>query len=167
MARWILCFFFVGCGGGSSQGAPDAAPPVFPTGVYTCQSSLEVTGTYQSEQFESVGGGNGTLTLTQSGVVVTAAYTGDTFLNGTLQFDATTGGSAEPIAGDQILSVTCFAPFPQVATQPQPLSLASGSLTADGTTVFLSFSGTAEPSGTPTACDGLRVPGTLTCTTQP
>ncbi len=164
---WLMaCGGRADLGSSASTSAPDAAPPVFPTGVYACDASLEVAGTYQNEKFVAVEGGNGTLTVTQSGVVVTAGYTGDKFLSGSLRFDATTDSSADPVEGDQSLTFTCFAPFPQISTL-QPLSVVSGSLTVDGNTLFLSFVGVAEPTDVPTVCDGLRVPGTLTCTSQP
>ncbi len=175
MTRWMVLFWLMACGGradllagsSASTSGSDAAPPTFPTGVYACSASLEVAGSYQGEKFVSVEGGNGTLTVTQSGVVVTAGYTGDKFLSGTLRFDATTDSSAEPVEGNQSLTFMCFAPFPQASTQMQPLSLVSGSLTVDGTTLFLSFTAIAEPTSVPTVCDGLKVPGTLTCTSQP
>ena len=163
--RRIMLAWLAGCGGLAPSGQPDAAPPTFPTGVYTCESRLEMAGTFEGKTFESVAGGQGTLTVTQSGAVVTAAYTGDTFLSGTMLFDATTNASAEPVAGTQPMSVTCFSPFGQ--SPPQLLSVTSGSLTVDGDAVFLSFVGTAEPTGPPNPCDGNKVPGTLTCTKQP
>jgi len=151
-------------GGSSSTTGEEDVTPVFPTGVFSCQSSLQASGTYQGESYESVSGGTGTLTVTQSGRVVSAAYTGDLFVSGTLEFVATTDGSAEPAAAGQTLTFLCPAPFGTM--QSQGLSIASGSLTMDGTTLFLSFSGTATPASPgPSACDGVTIPGTLTCTT--
>jgi hypothetical protein len=153
-----------GDGGSSSTTDEPDVTPVFPTGVFSCQSNLDATGTYQGTSYESVSGGKGTLTVTQSGRVVTAVYTGDLFVNGTLEFVATTDGSAEPAAAGQTLTFLCPAPFGTM--QSQGLAVASGSLTMDGTTLFLSFSGTAMPASPgPSACDGVTIPGTLTCTT--
>jgi hypothetical protein len=150
-------------GGSSSTTGEEDVTPVFPTGVFSCQSSLDASGTYQGESYESVSGGTGTLTVTQSGRIVTAAYTADLFVSGTLEFVATTDGSAEPAAAGQTLTFLCPAPFGTM--QSQGLSIASGSLTMDGTTLFLSFSGTALPASPgPSACDGVKIPGTLTCT---
>ncbi len=147
----------------SLEGGPDATP-TFPTGAYACSSTLSATGTYQGTHFESVAGGDGTLTVTQSGDVVTAAYTGDLFVSGTLRFDATTDSTAEPAASGQTLTFTCFSPFGGTPP-PQTLAVTSGTLTMDGSTLFLSATGMAQPATpTPTACDGLSIPVTLTCT---
>jgi hypothetical protein len=151
-------------GGSSSMSDGPEVTPVFPTGVFSCQSSLSAAGTYQGTSYDAVSGGNGTLTVTQSGRVVTAVYADDLFVNGTLAFVATTDRSAEPAAAGQTLTFLCPAPFGMM--QSQDLSIASGSLTMDGTTLFLSFSGTATPASPgPSACDGVKIPGTLTCTT--
>jgi hypothetical protein len=140
---------------------PDVTP-TFATGVFDCTSSLSASGSYSGEKYVSVAGGNGTLTLTQSGDVVTAAYTDDTFLSGTLRFRATTDGSAEPAGSGQSVTILCFAPFGMWGKQS--VSVASGSLTMDATTLFLSFSGTAEPDNAgATPCDGVTIPGTLVC----
>ena len=82
----------------SSGGSVVDVTPLFPTGVYACSSTLSAAGTYGGESFESVAGGTGVLTVTQSGAVVTAAYAGDLFVTGTLRFVATTDSSAEPAA---------------------------------------------------------------------
>lgn len=153
-------------GGSSSTGEPDA-PPVFPTGVYSCSSSLSASGSFQGTNFESVGGGNGTLTLTQSAWTVDAAYAGDTFVQGSLRFTVTTDASAVPAAPGQTVTIDCFVPFGSGPATELPLTVASGALTMDGSTIFLSFSGKAEPAATgPSACDGLAIPVTLTCTAQ-
>ena len=149
----------------SSGGSVADVTPAFPTGVYACSSTLSAAGTYGGESYESVAGGTGVLTVTQSGAVVTAAYAGDLFLTGTLRFVATTDSSAEPAAPGQTLTVECPAPFG--GPVQQTVSVKSGSLTMDGATLFLSFSGPAIPNGTgASACDGVTIPGTLTCSTE-
>jgi hypothetical protein len=182
----IACSAACGGGGGSDRGgAPDGgagsstagesdAPPEFPAGVYACSSSMNASGSFQGTNFESVGGGNGTLTITQSGWVVTAAYTGDTFVQGSLEFVVTTEASAVPASPGQTVTIDCFVPLGPSEQQPLdlPLEVASGALTMDGSTVFLSFSGLAGAAGTGTStgapaggspCDGLEIPVTLTC----
>jgi hypothetical protein len=155
-----------GSGDGGTMTEPDA-PPTFPTGVYHCSSSLNATGTYEGIHYESVSGGDGTLTVTQSGPWVTTAYTGDQFVSGTLRFEVTTDDSAAPAGPGQPLSFLCFTPFAQPQGAQQSLSVASGSLTMDGKTLFLSFRGTAEPGGGGASpCDGVTIPGTLVCTSR-
>lgn len=154
-----------GAASSSSGGNVIDVTPVFPTGVYACGSTLSAAGSYEGESYEAVAGGNGVLTVTQSGAVVTAAYAGNLFVTGTLRFVATTDSSAEPAAAGQTLTVQCPAPF--AGPVQQTMSVASGSLTMDGATLFLSFSGPAIPNGAgASACDGVTIPGTLTCSTE-
>jgi hypothetical protein len=160
---WSL--LVLACGSSASSSQPDAASPSFPTGIYSCESSLSIAGTYQGMHWTAVGGGNGTLAVTQAGSVVTAAYTGDSFVSGTMTFTVTSPGSAEPTTtADETMNVLCLIPGDGPM---QSTSIAAGTLTMDGTTLFLSFSGTMQPGTEASACDGLTVPGTLTCAARP
>jgi hypothetical protein len=63
--------------------------------------------------------------------------------------------------------IDCFVPLGSAPAAEQSLDVASGALTMDGDTVFLSFSGTAQPAAAGASpCDGLEIPVTLTCTSQ-
>jgi hypothetical protein len=139
---------------GLDAGSADTSEetPTFPVGVYSCTSDLGTA--------NSGAGGTGALALTQTGAVVTASYAGDIFVSGALQFEVTTESSAEPAVPGQSLSVLCTEPNAP-PEDDEPLTLASASLTIDGTAVFLSFKGTFNANG---ACEGVVLTGTLVCT---
>jgi hypothetical protein len=145
--------------------AAPAVPSTF-AGSYACASQIDVLDDTGSTKDYAVGGGNGTLVVSQVGTNVTAVYGGDPFLTGTMSLTPTTDGIATA-ALDQRLSALCLAP---IATTPgggpsqtlQPLPLTAGALTAIGDgTVLLSFAGA---SGTGSACPGAQTAGTLICT---
>lgn len=147
----------------ASTSAPDAPPPSFATGTYACESSLSASGTWNGTRFESAFGGRGTLVVTQSGAEVVAAYSGDSFLGGTLAFTVTTATSAELSRAEETLTVQCFSGFGTPGDQP--LTVTSSSLTLDGPALFLSLWGTAQPGDAgQSPCDGVTVPGALACT---
>ncbi len=139
-----------GQAGGQAGSRRDAPPPRFPPGVYACTSSLQT--------FDTGAGGSGTLTLTQTGATLTATYTGDYAATGTLEFVATTDGSANPASSGQSFDV-----YPCVDTDrpdggSEPESVTAGSLTLDGDSLFMTIIGT--PEGDP----GCATPATLTLT---
>jgi hypothetical protein len=159
---WITC-----ATGNVSPAAPVPASAVLSTfaGTYACTSQIDVFDAVSGMSDYSVGGGNGTLVVTQVGTNVTAAYGGDTFLTGTMSLTLTASGIATAVA-DQRLSALCLAP---ISTTPgggppqtlQPLPLNAGALTAIGDgTMLLSFAGTP---GTGSACPGAQTAGTLIC----
>jgi hypothetical protein len=105
------------------------------------------------------------LTLAQSGGVVTAGYSGDTWLSGSLRFAVTTSTSAIAEPGPT-LATPCQVPIsldgPPPPAGPEPLSVEAASLTMDGTTLFLSFAGTMVGS----TCAGAEAAGSLVCSKQ-
>jgi hypothetical protein len=105
------------------------------------------------------------LTLAQSGAVVTAEYSGDSWLSGSLRFAVATSTSAMAGPG-QTLATPCQVPINLNGPPPpaglEPLSVEAASLTMDGATLFLSFAGTMMG---PT-CGGAEAAGSLTCSKQ-
>jgi hypothetical protein len=150
---WIVC---AAEDGGAPGPSVDAGPPVptpafpFPVGDYACDSQPDLL---------LVGGeSSGTLTLTQTGAELTAAYVGDDpQLTGTLRFAITSAASAIVEPG-QSLSGTCEAP----PMTPAPLSVASASLAVVDNTLFVSYAGVLSG-----ACAGDQAEGTLMCTPMP
>ena len=140
-------------GGPSDAGAP-ASGAGFVPGSYACSST---TG---GSDFAS--GGSGTLTLTQTGGVITAAYS-DQDLSGTLRFVATSDTTANPVADGQTLSMTDWTPAPT----PVTLGVTAASLSMDCGTLFLSVVGTVSPvDGGTSTLEGAALAGTVTCTLQ-
>jgi hypothetical protein len=137
--------------GTSAMGSDAGTSPRFPVGTYSCQSNFEVS----SPDIQGVESGGGTLTLTQAGATVTAGYTGDYAGSGTLQFHVTTPDTAATGAG-QSFEASCLA---SQGPSSAPVAVSAGSLTMDGVTLFLTFSGTMSG-----ACGGGSVTATLTCT---
>jgi hypothetical protein len=163
------------CGGAGPSTLPDAGPPAPPdaggpdllAGTYTCSSQLTTYAMMDGEKAIAGSGANGTLTVTQSGLAVTAAYTGDNFISGTVDFSLVTATSAHTVPG-QTLQTSCEASFVMGPPPPDPaatLSIAAGSLVLDGQTLLLMYSGsmTSTPSQ-PTMCPGALKMGTLICT---
>jgi hypothetical protein len=146
-------------------------PPSFPVGAYSCSSIVDQTCRTDGGSDNSIGGtapptaDAGTLTLAQSGGVVSANYTGDSWLSGSLRFGITTSTSATAAPG-QTLATPCQVPInltgPPPPAGPEPLSVEASSLTIDGTTLFLSFTGTMTGSG----CAGAETAGSLVCSKQ-
>lgn len=135
-------------------------------GSYACISQVETA--YESggmKQFVAGGGENGTLMLTGEGATLQAAYSGDTALAGTLHFDVATDTTATATAS-QSVTVPCEVPIGMGAPPPQTsgtLSVGAASISALGTTLFLSFSGAMNASS---ACAGARKAGSVICTRQ-
>ena len=129
----------------------DAAVPRFAAvGAYQCSSELQ--------EYHTGAGGNGTLTLHQTGDVVTAVYTGDYAAKGTLELVVTTDGSANPKPGQTFQTIPCLIPSsPSLDTE----DVTAGSLTLDGTSLFLEVIGTPQNDS---ACDGAPAHLALTCT---
>jgi hypothetical protein len=172
---WFACQ--VGDGGTPPPRQVDDAaapmpPPLFPVGPYSCSSILDQTCRTDGGSDNSVGGSSppfadaGVLTLAQSGAVVTADYSGDSWLSGSLRFAVATSTAATAGPG-QTLATPCQVPFslsgPPPPPGPEPLSVEAASLTMDGTTLFLSFAGTMTGSST---CAGAEAAGSLVCSKQ-
>jgi hypothetical protein len=108
--------------------------------------------------FGGVGGASGTLTLTEDGARVTAQYSGDTALAGTLRFHAKTSTAAGAEAG-QTLMAPCTVPGLPSRTADM-LRIAAGSLTVIDSTLFLSFAGAMADDS---SCPGAQVAGSVIC----
>lgn len=141
--------------------APEAGPPPsFKVGQYKCQSSLTST----SGNAVGVGGGTGMLAVTQSGAAVSAVYTGDLFVTGSMEFQATAVDTAVPSPLPQMLDVLCVATG---GSSRGTLYVSSGAITVDAKTLFLSFQGTIDPAqSTGAPCQDAPTTGSLTCTMQ-
>jgi hypothetical protein len=128
-------------------------------GRYSCHSQVE---SYQLAGGigQYVGsGGSGALTLTREGAGLTADYAGDTSLAGTLRLQPTTAVTARA-GGGQTLTTPCTVPIGMAGGPPDTLPVAAASLSAAGSSLFLSFTGTM---GATTACSGAQVAGSIIC----
>ncbi len=140
---WLLCEDRQG-GAPSPEPAPTAAAPSakLPVGSYACSSQI---GTHDGNDY-GTSGASGTLTLTQTGAEVTAQYSGDSYVAGTLHFLATTATTAGAEA-NQSLTAPCTVPIPagpgQSGPSPTPdtLPITAGSLSVNGSALVLSFTG--------------------------
>ncbi len=162
---WILCRE------GSSQKPADPPPPApvpdLPVGDYACLSQIATF--YESDglkQFVASGGEDGTLTLTQAGAEVTAEYSGDSFMAGTIQMSVTTETTANATP-NQDLMAPCEVPISIGAPPPPPipatLPITSGSLAINDSTLVLSFTGKM---GASSSCSGAEKAGSLICSKQ-
>jgi hypothetical protein len=169
---WIVC----GEGDGwTPVPPPDGGVPVseIPAGTYTCDSLI---GTYAVgdglKWHVASGAPGGTLDVTQSGSTMTAAYTGDTSITGTLDFSLATPTAAYAGPG-QTLTTPCLAPEPPTGPppadieSPETLAVSAGSLVMDGPTLFVLVRGTMTSTpGQPSSCPGALKMGSLRCTKQ-
>ncbi len=165
------------CGGGGPSTLPGAGAPAPPdtggpellAGTYSCSSQLMTYAMMDGVDAIGGAGASGTLTVTQSGSAVTAAYTGDTFLSGAVDFSLVSSTSAHVVQG-QTLQTTCevsFAMGPPPPDPPATLSLAAGSMVLEGQTLLLMYSGTMTSTPSlPTLCPGALKMGTLLCTKE-
>jgi hypothetical protein len=131
----------IGAGSGAASLGSDFV------GVYTCVSSTVSFESTDAGSYESASSNNlgalGTLTITETGGVLTAAYTNDGFVSGSLQFVATTHNAAVPATANETMQVECSNPR---ATSGNGISVSSlpvtsSTLTIDGSSVVLSFTG--------------------------
>jgi hypothetical protein len=132
-----------------------------PAGHYSCSTQVETLREVNGRKQYVAGGATGRLTLTKAGARVTAAYSGDPSLAGTLRFTATTLTTANAEAG-QTLMAPCMttAGTDRGPRTPQVVHIAAGSLSMIDSTLFLSFTGTM---GDSSFCPGARVAGSLIC----
>lgn len=121
-------------GGGGAAGPGEAMPGSDFVGTYPCQSLAMTSGMVQS-----VGGGSGTLTITETGGELTAAYTGDSFVHASLAFVPTTSNAAAPATPNETMQVLCISPDPSGGESLISLPVTSSTLTIDGRAVVLSL----------------------------
>ena len=140
--------FFVTCSEPTAAGASDAGST--PTadgsgfvGVYQCSSATQQFG----GNVISITGGDGTLTVTQTGPVLTAAYA-DSNVVGSLGFVAVTDGAAVPSTTNETMQIQCDSVNPAFPGSGPPLTSAatsvpvtSSTLALDGDHVVLGFAG--------------------------
>jgi hypothetical protein len=103
----------------------------------------------------------GTLTITETSGTLAATYAKDSFVEGSMQFVATTSSAAVPATADQTMQVLCFNP---TSTDPTPtlssLPVTSATLTLDGNWVVLSLVGEMPSTS---ACPGAQTFVSLYC----
>jgi hypothetical protein len=127
-------------------------------GRHSCRTQLETLDHSNRRNQYVAGGGTGTLMLTEDGAKVTAQYSGDSSLAGSLRFAATTSTTASAEAG-QTLMAPCMGTG-RPAGMPEMLHIAAGSLTMIDSTLFLSFAGTMANSS---SCAGAQVAASVIC----
>jgi hypothetical protein len=150
--------FVVECAGNAAPdgGAGDAGSGAVAladkfVGTYACASSVVNYGTSVVPSSTDLG----TLTITQANGRITTAYANDTIVSGSLEFVPVTATAAVPAVSNETMQVTCFMESDPSKTTSTPLHLASSTLTLDGTTIFLAFSGSG--------CAGARSNAFLVC----
>lgn len=151
-------------GGNSGDDAaePASASSSFVTGSYNCTSSVSTVVTYEGDEDNSGRQGAGSLMLTVDGSSLKAAYSGDTYASASLDFAVTSDSSANPVPG-QTIDVACGGIDPTTlmfSNGPTVTQVSAGSLTTDGTTLYLTILGTV-PSG---SCSGQTSSTVLQCT---
>jgi hypothetical protein len=149
-AAWVTC------GGGPAPAidAPTSAAQLA-AGDYACTSQLGTHTKIGATESYVTSGGNGTLSLTQTGAHLTATYGGDAEVTGTIDLTVSTASVALGSAG-QTLTALCG-----IGPDTGELPVTASTLTVEGGTVFLSFAGTTSASS---SCPGTQVTGTLVCT---
>jgi hypothetical protein len=155
-SSWLLCEHRQeGALRSTDAGSPAVTP--LPAGQYSCKSQVEILAHVDGTNQFITGGGSGTLALSQDGASVSAQYSGDSSLAGTLRMSVTTSTTANAEAG-QTLMTPCVVPTR--SQTPEPLSIAAGALAISDSTLFLSFAGTMAASS---SCPDAQVAGSVIC----
>lgn len=154
--------FWVSCKNrqGGAVPAVDAGPArvaKLPAGRHSCRTQIETLTHINGQNQYVAGGATGTLTLIEDGARVTAQYSGDSSLAGTLRFKAKTSTAAGAEAGQSLITPCMGTGRP---SQGEILPIAAGSLTMIDSTLFLSFAGTMADSS---SCAGAQVAGSVIC----
>jgi hypothetical protein len=191
MTRWACLALLVACGGRSQSTPPppDAAPgaagdaePEAEAGAMaesdaTVDGSSFPVGLYGqcvSSSSSGLDGANGTIDIALSGSQVTLTFPGDAAPSGALTFVLTTSTSGTLAPPGQSLVgywSWCGAGITDtgIPIDPTPrrgeLDVTSGAVTVDGSTVFVSIVGEAEPIDEDCS-GGQRVTATFTCTKE-
>ncbi|WP_437587875.1 hypothetical protein [Sorangium sp. So ce1000] len=156
---WILCKDRQG--GALAVDAVEAPVVQLPVGQYACGSQVATYDHVNGMNRYVTGGGSGTLTLAEDGGKVTAQYSGDSSLAGTLRLVPTTSTTARAEAG-QSLMTPCMVPVGMggPSQTPEALPIAAGSLALNDSTLFIAFAGTMAASS---SCPGAQVAGSVLC----
>jgi hypothetical protein len=154
--------FWVSCenrlGAAPVVGAGPAVAAKLPGGRHACRTQIETLDRIGGRSEHVTGGGTGTLILTEDGARVTAEYSGDASLAGTLHLQARSAISASAGAG-QTMMAPCMGPGRRVRAS-ESLPVAAGSLSEIGSTLFLSFAGVMDEGS---SCAGAQVAGAVIC----
>ena len=154
---WVVCENRHG--GAVKTVDPRPAPGAkVPTRRHSCDTEIDTLDHFDGRDLYAVGGATGTLQLTQDGAKVTAQYSGDKSVAGTLHFHAQTSTTAG-IVGGQTLLAPCMG-VGRPAGTAGVLRLAAGSLTMIDSTLFLSFAGAMADDS---SCPGAQVAGSIIC----
>jgi hypothetical protein len=158
---WVACEDRLGGGAVLTAGARPAPVAQLTAGRYSCSTQVETFYHVNERNQYVAGGATGTMTLMQDGAKVTARYSGDTSLAGTLHFTATTSTTASAEAGQSLMAPCMISKKTgRPSRTPEPVPIAAGSLTMIDSTLFLSFAGTMAESS---SCPGAQVAGSLIC----
>jgi hypothetical protein len=149
-------------GGAAAAGDAGSAPAApQPGGEYRCSTQVATLGHNNGRTEYGADGATGTLTLTEDGAKVTAQYSGDTSLAGTLRFTAATSTTARAEAGQNLMAPCPISGgSPRPSQTPEPVPIVAGSLTLIDSTLFLSFAGTMADRS---PCPGVHVAGSVIC----
>jgi hypothetical protein len=154
---WVVCENRQG--GTVPSADPGSAPVAKPlAGRHSCDTQIDTVDHVNGRSQYAVGGASGTLNLTVDGARVTAQYSGDPSLTGTLLFHPKTSTAAGAETG-QTLMAPCVATGRPSGTAGM-LRIAAASLTLLDSTPFLSFAG-AMADDSP--CPGAQVAGSVIC----
>jgi hypothetical protein len=160
---WLACGDRPGGLAASTDAGSAPAAPVaqLPVGEYRCSTQVETLGHSNGRNEYATDGASGTLMLTEDGAKVTARYSGDTSLAGTLRFTATTSTTARAEAGQNLMA-PCMFPVGsgRPSPTPEPVPIVAGSLTMIDSMLFLSFAGTMADRS---SCPGTHVAGSIIC----
>jgi hypothetical protein len=158
--------FWVGCQNrqGGSVRSVDARPAPsarMPAGQYSCSTQVEALYHVNGQNQYATGGATGALTLTEDGAKVTAQYSGDPSLSGTLNMAAMTSTRARAEAGQTLMApcmVTVGDGLPP--RTPERVRVAAASLTFIDSTLFISFAGAMAGNS---SCPSAQVAGSVIC----
>jgi hypothetical protein len=120
---WVACEDRQG-GPVLTAGARPAPVAQLPAGRYSCSTQVETFYQVNDRKQYVAGGATGTLTLMEDGAKVTARYSGDTSLAGTLQFTATTSTTASAEAGQSMMGPCMISKEtgrPSLTPEPVPI----------------------------------------------
>jgi hypothetical protein len=161
---WIVC-----------SGGPDSPPPTestdasaFPTGKYACLSAIDVDQLNPTAHADQASTGVMTIEATDTGIE--AIYDNDVYLTGKVQFDVTSATTAVAKTGQSLASqCTDYSVVPPAQLVPNTFPVTDASIVIVGTTLFLSYTGSAAEStggsgSATTTCPAASLVGTVVCT---